>query len=96
METTGYKKVKTAVGYAAHARLMAQMEEAGFVRRVPIHTPYAYSPTNCVYLYRGLPVVICETAHRYVEVFRVPAGFAIRRTEAEALADFVALQKEVA
>lgn len=89
------KTVKTVIGYAAHARLLSEVEDAGWVRQLPIHTPYRYSPTNCVYLYRGAPVVIAETAHRRYEAIAVPAGYAIRATEAEALADFVAARKEV-
>jgi len=90
MET---KAIKTVIGYAAHARLLTEIEgELGYVRRF-VATPYAYSPTHTVYLYRGVSVVIAETKHRRYEVIPVPATLSVRNTDEMATQDFLAARK---
>jgi hypothetical protein len=86
---TAIKRVKRVVGYAAHARINYELRDAGYIRRMPIREPYAYSPTHRVYEYKGKHVIVCETSHRTYDLFQVPTGITIFKYEKEALADFV-------
>lgn len=67
-------KVKTAIGYAAHFRMLRELsdEPIGEIPRT-IAQPYRYSPTHSVYDRAGVPVIVCETAHRRFVMYRVDA-----------------------
>lgn len=70
------KRLRVLTGYAAHARFNAEIAESDFyayeIARIPsIPSPYAYSPTHTVSLWRGVPIIIVETKHRRYEVFDV-------------------------
>ncbi len=67
-------KISTIRGYAAHARLFAQLDnEAEIVGYIPraVYTPYAYSPTHAVYMLDGKPVMVAEVKHRTYMLFSV-------------------------
>jgi hypothetical protein len=86
---TGLSIVKTVIGYAAHARIQSELVDAGYVRRMPIRTPYSWTPAHRVYEYRGRYVIVAETAHCTYKLIAVPSSFSIRNTDAEATKDFV-------
>ena len=71
--------LKTVTGYAAHARLLAELDQddeltglPDYVRDIPrqeIPSPYAYSATHNVYRHKGREVIIVETEHRKYRMF---------------------------
>ena len=66
------KRIRVLTGYTALARFRAGIPDDSKiieVPRIPVHTPYAYSPTSLVEFWNGQPVVICETRHIRYEVF---------------------------
>ena len=73
-----YTYWKTIVGYAAHARFMAELsaKHVGFIPSPrEIKTPYSYSPSTIVYTHKktGALVFIKETGHRRYSVFKTTA-----------------------
>jgi len=81
------RKIKTIIGYTADARFYAEASDeiVGFVkRRSEIPSPYRYSPTHEVLLFKGLKVIHVETAHRRYEIFDV-SDLQIFATEDEAM-----------
>jgi hypothetical protein len=74
------KRIKSHVG---HFRFLAECENegqlSGFIeRQKDIPSPYAYSPTHGVFVYRGKNVILVETAHKTFDVFEVPASIEIK------------------
>lgn len=67
-------RVKVITSYTGHAQFLFETEP-GILGVIPsqstIPSPYAYSPTWSVYLWRGTPVVVVETRHKRYEIFRV-------------------------
>ncbi len=86
------KTLKVIIGYAALARFYAgalgEIVEDGYVRRLPIVTPYAYTPVHQVYLWNRKKVVILETKHRRYEVIEVPTEYQVWANDDSALEDF--------
>lgn len=80
MTSTLLPLLKTVTGYTHYAWLIAELdsdpEDRDFpliIREIPrqaeIPSPYAYSPTHCVYRHRGREVIIVEVAHRRYQMF---------------------------
>ena len=92
------RTLKTITSHSGLARFYSgvygAVQESGWVRRLPVPTPYASGPTHAVYTWRSQSVIIAETAHRRYEIIRVPSDALIFPREAEALADFVNTRKE--
>ena len=65
------KRVKRIRSHAGHARFLAECSETG--RTVPssVRSPYHFTDRVAVYRYRGLDVIVVETAHRRFDVFAV-------------------------
>jgi len=81
-----FRKIKTLTSYAAHARFLAQTEDApaGVIGSsfLPASEPYRYSRTKEVLVdYDGRNVVVLEVAHKRYEVWEVPAGLVRPATE---------------
>ena len=67
-------RVKVLPGWTAHARFLAECDDApiGTIPRIDsIPSPYASSDVHYVWNWHGVPVIIVETRHRRLEVFRV-------------------------
>ena len=58
-----------------------------------IASPYAYSPTRGIYIWKGKEVIGIETAHRKFQVFEVPAAMVSYATDAEATDAYIATLK---
>ena len=84
-----FKQVKKVIGHAAYSRLLTEMDDVGYVRRL-IREPYRSGPSQGVYEYKGRKVLCCETAHRTHILFEVPADVRIFKTNSEAEKDFLA------
>lgn len=78
------KRLKVINGYAENARVGIHLcKRVGYIpRQKQIPSPYAYSPTHVVYLWKGQNVIQVEVSHRRYEVFAVPSEM-IRKTEKE-------------
>ena len=81
-------RVRVLYGYAAHARFLAETDDAAPLRWIKraINEPYAFGPTHGVYDWGGRPVIIVETRHRRYEVYEIVDG-PIFNTEEEAETD---------
>ena len=79
------KRVRVLNGYAAHARFLAETNDAAPLRWIKraLDGPYASGPTHGVYDWGGRPVIIVETKHRRYEVYEIVDG-PIFATEDEA------------
>ena len=68
------KRLKVVTGYAAQARFYRDVgKQLGYIpRQKQIPSPYCYSPTHLVYLWKGKAIIIVETRHRRNEIFEVP------------------------
>lgn len=54
-------------------------------REKSIPSPYAYSPTDFVYVWNGLRVIIRETAQRKYQAFEIPADIRVYNQEEDAI-----------
>jgi len=75
------KRLKVVTGHQPLARFYMDVGEyIGFIpRQKDIPSPYAYSPTHIVSLWKGTPIIIVETKHRRHVVFEVPPEMVKKR-----------------
>lgn len=69
------KRIKRVVGYAAHARFLAECDFTNerIPRQVDIPSPYSSGPDHTVLVWKGKRVIDVETAHRRYDVFLAPS-----------------------
>jgi hypothetical protein len=92
IENVEPRRMRVVTGYAAHARLSAEMgDPIGYTARL-INGPYVSSPTHAVYALHGQAVIVVETRHRRYEVFALPSGSVIESDD-KATARFIARQR---
>lgn len=81
------KRLKVISGYTQDARFWEETgEHLGYIpRQHDIPSPYSYSPTEDVFVWKGRAVIHKETKHRRYEVFEIPSDMKIYRKEQEIL-----------
>lgn len=85
-QQTKYRRVRVVDGWTAWSRFLYTCEDAGkitgYIPRVTeIPSPYAGSPTECVFRYRGMNVFAHEVSHKRHEVFEIPTDVQIVKRE---------------
>ena len=83
-----FKLLKTFRSHAAFSRFLMEVDYApvGYIPRVQsIPSPYAYSPTDFIYNWKGTRIIVRETAHRVYKAFEVPADITVHNNEEDAI-----------
>jgi len=80
--------LKTINSHVGKSRFFGEMYgqggSIGFIpRQEVIPSPFSYSPTHWVYLWKGHRVFIVETAHRRYDVFELPEDMKLATSEEE-------------
>jgi len=82
------KRLKTIKSYTGHARFIAEtIPTRSYLARCQIEhipSPYRYSPSVEILLWKGRDVVWFETRHRNYEVYQIPANMARFKSDDEA------------
>jgi hypothetical protein len=89
--------LKTINSHAGYYRFLAELPygPAGYITRVQgVPSPYASSPTDVVYDWKGKRVFMRETRHKYYQVFEVPAGVTIYQTDDAATEAYIQTLRE--
>ncbi len=78
------KRVKVATGHAAHARFLQHIDEVPIgqiPRQRDIPSPYAFSPVDIVWNWKGKRIIGHETSHARFEFFEIPTDMTISPVE---------------
>ena len=79
-------RLKRITTYRGHAQFLASLARYGIgtiPRQPDIPSPYAYSDTHAVHVWKHSQIIIVETAHRRYDVFGVPPGVTVTPFDAE-------------
>lgn len=82
-----YTVLKTITSHRGYGQFIMELPEEpeGWIPRVKaIPSPYAYSPTDAVYIWKGKKVITRETAHKKYQVFEIPADVHVYDNEHDA------------
>ena len=84
------KRIRREKSHAGHARILSECSDnpVAYLARVQVEeipSPYAYSPSVCIWRYRDSQnVVVFETSHKVYDVFEVPRELLRFKTEEQA------------
>lgn len=87
LQESTYTVLKTINSHRGYGQFIMELPEEpeGWIPRVKaIPSPYAYSPTDAVYIWKGKKVITRETSHKKYQVFEVPGDVHIYDNEHDA------------